>query len=156
MICYMKKLQGATCILQKINWSEAPANNILQVCALKVNTCTSAFCFLYSLIFFLLVRDGVSEGQFYQVLLYELNAIRRVSIWPNQAWAYVDATTKHDLHVSLRPVPPWKRTTNQRWLLLWFRSAIILDYLLTTTMIRIQLTGVETYSQVILTLPCTS
>ena len=75
-----EKLQGATCILQKINWSEAPANNILQVCAVKVNTCTSAFCFLYSLIFYLLVRDGVSEGQFYQVLLYELSAIRRVSI----------------------------------------------------------------------------
>ena len=25
-------------------------------------------------------RDGVSEGQFYQVLLYELDAIRKVSI----------------------------------------------------------------------------
>lgn len=25
-------------------------------------------------------RDGVSEGQFYQVLLYELDAIRRVSL----------------------------------------------------------------------------
>lgn len=24
-------------------------------------------------------RDGVSEGQFYQVLLYELDAIRKVS-----------------------------------------------------------------------------
>ncbi|RLN07443.1 hypothetical protein C2845_PM11G20930 [Panicum miliaceum] len=31
----------------------------------------------YSLIFFVLIRDGVSEGQFYQVLLYELNAIRK-------------------------------------------------------------------------------
>lgn len=28
--------------------------------------------------FFFLHRDGVSEGQFYQVLLYELDAIRKV------------------------------------------------------------------------------
>jgi hypothetical protein len=27
-----------------------------------------------------LCRDGVSEGQFYQVLLYELDAIRKVRI----------------------------------------------------------------------------
>lgn len=29
-------------------------------------------------VFFSLHRDGVSEGQFYQVLLYELDAIRKV------------------------------------------------------------------------------
>jgi eukaryotic translation initiation factor 2C len=28
---------------------------------------------------FLTFRDGVSEGQFYQVLLYELDAIRKVN-----------------------------------------------------------------------------
>lgn len=61
---------------------------------------------------------------------------------------WLDATIKYILPVSLRPVPPWKQITNQRWLLLWFRSAIIPDYLLTTTMIIIQLIGVETYSQV--------
>jgi hypothetical protein len=27
-------------------------------------------------------RDGVSEGQFYQVLLYELDAIRKVNVIP--------------------------------------------------------------------------
>jgi len=45
LICYITKLQGATYILQKINWGEAPANNILQVCALELNTGTllSAF-----------------------------------------------------------------------------------------------------------------
>jgi hypothetical protein len=29
---------------------------------------------------FLSFRDGVSEGQFYQVLLYELDAIRKVHV----------------------------------------------------------------------------
>jgi len=45
LICYITKLQGATYILQKINRGEAPANNILQVCALELNTGTllSAF-----------------------------------------------------------------------------------------------------------------
>ena len=30
-------------------------------------------------------RDGVSEGQFYQVLLYELDAIRKVPVENNSA-----------------------------------------------------------------------
>jgi hypothetical protein len=29
---------------------------------------------------FITFRDGVSEGQFYQVLLYELDAIRKVNL----------------------------------------------------------------------------
>ena len=33
--------------------------------------------------FFSIYRDGVSEGQFYQVLLYELDAIRKVTINPS-------------------------------------------------------------------------
>lgn len=77
---YITKLQGATYILQKVNWGKASENNILQVCVLKAKTRTRAFAFLYTLSLFILTRDGVSEGQFYQVLLYELNAIRKVSI----------------------------------------------------------------------------
>lgn len=35
-------------------------------------------CFVLVLMANILCRDGVSEGQFYQVLLYELDAIRKV------------------------------------------------------------------------------
>lgn len=44
-------------------------------------------------IFLLIFRDGVSEGQFYQVLLYELDAIREVTfplvghiLFPESYW----------------------------------------------------------------------
>lgn len=45
----------------------------------------SSFFFLFffpyiTLVNVCLYRDGVSEGQFYQVLLYELDAIRKVVI----------------------------------------------------------------------------
>lgn len=53
-----------------------------------------------------------------------------------------------DLIVSLRPVLPWRQTTNQRWLSSWFRNATTRDYLRTITMIRTRWTGVGTYSQV--------
>ena len=33
--------------------------------------------------FFSIHRDGVSEGEFYQVLLFELDVIRKVTIYPN-------------------------------------------------------------------------
>lgn len=36
--------------------------------------------FSYLMVYLLLYRDGVSEGQFYQVLLYELDAIRKVNL----------------------------------------------------------------------------
>lgn len=36
------------------------------------------WCFFLILMANILSRDGVSEGQFYQVLLYELDAIRKV------------------------------------------------------------------------------
>lgn len=38
----------------------------------------NAYFFLLLLIFLLHGRDGVSEGQFNQVLLYEMDAIRKV------------------------------------------------------------------------------
>lgn len=37
---------------------------------------------MYGMVF--LHRDGVSEGQFYQVLLYELDAIRKVRVTSNK------------------------------------------------------------------------
>lgn len=42
---------------------------------------SSASCLLFILLSLMmcLCRDGVSEGQFYQVLLYELDAIRKVT-----------------------------------------------------------------------------
>lgn len=36
--------------------------------------------FSYLMVYLWLCRDGVSEGQFYQVLLYELDAIRKVNL----------------------------------------------------------------------------
>jgi hypothetical protein len=81
-------LQGASYILQKINWSKASEDTILQVFACD---------FLQDFAFELLQlasywkrwpinvvtfdRDGVSEGQFYQVLLHELDAIRKVTFF---------------------------------------------------------------------------
>jgi hypothetical protein len=76
-------MQGATYILQKINRSEAPAYNILQVCLYPIRAHQQVFCCLLSLkpdlIYLFFTRDGVSEGQFYQVLLFELQAIRKVN-----------------------------------------------------------------------------
>lgn len=49
------------------------------------------------------------------------------------------------------PLSPWKRNTNQSLLLWWFKSAIIPGNevnLITSTMIKFQLMGVETYSHV--------
>jgi len=40
----------------------------------------SRYFFLLSNEVYIICRDGVSEGQFYQVLLYELDAIRKVGI----------------------------------------------------------------------------
>ena len=39
---------------------------------------SSFYSYIYILSVLSLCRDGVSEGQFYQVLLYELDAIRKV------------------------------------------------------------------------------
>ncbi|KAL6873973.1 hypothetical protein ACP4OV_014055 [Aristida adscensionis] len=60
----------ATYILQKINWSKASAADILQV-----NPCGIVEALRVDVVTF--HRDGVSEGQFYQVLLHELDAIRK-------------------------------------------------------------------------------
>lgn len=49
--------------------------------SIRVHVCTHAYIHLCQLFYFvenLVTRDGVSEGQFYQVLLYELDAIRKV------------------------------------------------------------------------------
>jgi hypothetical protein len=61
-------------------------------------------------------RDGVSEGQFYQVLLYELDAIRKVG-----EEDFVLCFFQKMLSISLflysgmsRLVPHWKQVTNLR------------------------------------------
>ena len=39
---------------------------------------TGAYIYCNVYFFYITCRDGVSEGQFYQVLLFELDAIRKV------------------------------------------------------------------------------
>lgn len=73
--------QGIAYFLPSSDWTEASENNILPV--LMNNPSMPAICiFLFplgvKLIVFPPLRDGVSEGQFYQVLLFELDAIRKV------------------------------------------------------------------------------
>jgi hypothetical protein len=58
-------------------------------------------------------RDGVSEGQFYQVLLYELDAIRKVgqtSYFPfvNLLTTFVELTNVF----YCRHVHPWNQITS--------------------------------------------
>lgn len=97
----------------------------------------------------LLCRDGVSEGQFYQVLLYELDAIRKV-------WFHSTVFSKQFLLlpsifcVYLRPVRLSNQIINHQWLLWLSRNATILGYLQTIIKISIQLIGVETFCLVCL------
>jgi hypothetical protein len=70
-------MQGTSHFFQEGNWTETPEDHILQV--LIIAWASFQIITICILIFFLTFRDGVSEGQFYQVLLYELDAIRKVN-----------------------------------------------------------------------------
>jgi hypothetical protein len=71
-------LQGAAHIFQEGNWTETPEDHILQVLILSWASLLKSGCLL--LLKNRFFRDGVSEGQFYQVLLFELDAIRKVQL----------------------------------------------------------------------------
>lgn len=71
-------MQRASHFFQEGNWTETPEDYILQViffiCA-QLHIQLVLFFHIFNISHF---RDGVSEGQFYQVLFYELDAIRKV------------------------------------------------------------------------------
>lgn len=75
-------MQGAPNIFPKSHWTEATAHHFLQAFQAAVCFLLLFSLYLVLMIYFLLsiCRDGVSEGQFYQVLLYELDAIRKVRL----------------------------------------------------------------------------
>jgi len=65
----------------------------------------------------ILHRDGVSEGQFYQVLLYELDAIRKVTVTSNK-WLVLRARfllfNLIIISTHFRPVLRWKQVINHQ------------------------------------------
>lgn len=75
--------QGAADLLQKCNGAEAAEDHLLQVVTSTLDHQHPLRPMHQSvsleIIWVDYCRDGVSEGQFYQVLLYELDAIRKVS-----------------------------------------------------------------------------
>lgn len=92
------------------------------------------------------VRDGVSEGQFSQVLWHEMDKIRKVWFCSYQ----VCYSQCYSLMVNLtcRHVTRWRQSTVQKWLLLWCRRGTIHASLLRITATAIQWTGVGMYCQV--------
>jgi eukaryotic translation initiation factor 2C len=71
-------VQGTSHFFQEGNRTETPEDHILQVPTLRMGTFSDNDSqYIKPHITF---RDGVSEGQFYQVLLYELDAIRKVYV----------------------------------------------------------------------------
>lgn len=73
--------QGIADFLPSSDWTEASENNILPVFMINPSMpaiCNFCFPLGLKLVVFSPLRDGVSEGQFYQVLLFELDAIRKV------------------------------------------------------------------------------
>ena len=104
-----------------------------------------------------MIRDGVSEGQFYQVLLYELDAIRKVGyglfhLLPNR-WISLHMAEPRIIFFFVlffcldgwRPVPLLSRITNLLWHLLWSKKGTTQDCLLAITRIGAALTRVETF-----------
>lgn len=69
---------------------QAVENNLLQVLSIYKSNQVNSLGYYFTAMFkvtwsiYLLYRDGVSDGQFYQVLLYELDAIRKVSLYISQ------------------------------------------------------------------------
>jgi hypothetical protein len=101
-------------------------------------------------------RDGVSEGQFYQVLLYELDAIRMVRLcFLHILTRYLQTKLLHEILIESemahwfnkpRPVHPWSPIISHLLPLWWFRSVIIHDSLLiTTTTSAVLIEKVEIY-----------
>jgi hypothetical protein len=72
-------VQGTSHFFLEGDWTKTQEDHILQVRIRFMSTFAEgggSRCMLNTCTVF---RDGVSEGQFYQVLLYELDAIRKVN-----------------------------------------------------------------------------